>query len=381
MGAFTLVSCGILDSSDNHPPPEIPDNLVLYATVFGQGQGIWTFDPQTLEVQDTLATGSSWSINFSPDYKTVYAAWWDSKTDINEAYAIDAENNEVVKSKEIWNPNVELDRTGTRLISMGGNPGIQMLDAQTFEILFEGHPHISNLTAQVVASPVKDEFYALVHIEGQSGVAGVMVFDIETFSIKSVIPLTEDGDRHRSMQGSYIDISPDGRYVYVTVFNWQGGGGYGSFHIIDVETGEQVFEAPCGGFAWLGVSPDGRYVYISDSAGTPFHTGGISHEFIPTNTILRYDVNRRRMETFASGAKDIGLTGNLLITSSITVAPDSRSAFIRVLAAESTNEGYAPSIIHIDTRTKKLMNYYRLPPDPDGYIRAWMHQLKFGQRS
>jgi DNA-binding beta-propeller fold protein YncE len=381
MGAFTLVSCGILNSSDNHPPPEIPDNLVLYATVFGQGQGIWTFDPQTLDVQDTLATGSSWSINFSPDYKTVYAAWWDSKTDINEAYAIDAENNEVVKRKEIWNPNVELDRTGTRLIIMGGNPGIQMLDAQTFEILFEGHPHIRNLTAQVAASPVKDEFYALVHIEGQSGVAGVMVFDIETFSIKSVIPLTEDGDRHRSMQGSYIDISPDGRYVYATVFNWQGGGGYGSFHVIDVETGEQVFEAPCGGFAWLGVSPDGRYVYISDSAGTPFHAGGISHEFIPTNTILRYDVNRRRMETFASGAKDIGLAGNLLITSSITVAPDSRSAFIRVLAAESTNEGYAPSIIHIDTRTKKLMNYYRLPPDPDGYIRAWVHQLKFGQRS
>lgn len=266
---------------------------------------------------------------------------------------------------------------------MGGiQPGIQVLDAQTFDIIFEGHTQfINNRMAQLAASPIENKVFALIQTYGESGSTGVMIFNYESYEVEAIIPLTEDEDRRRSMQGSYIDISPDGRYVYATIFNWQGGGGYGSFHVIDVKTGEQVFEAPCGGFAWLGVSPDGRHVYLSDSAGTPFHTVGISYEFIPTNTILRYDVIRRRMETFASGAKDIGLTGNLLITSSITVAPDSRSAFIRVLAAESTNEGYTPSIIHIDTRTKKLLNYYRLPPDPDGFIRAWMHQLTFGRRT
>jgi DNA-binding beta-propeller fold protein YncE len=172
----------------------------------------------------------------------------------------------------------------------------------------------------------------LIHEEGKSGVAGVMVFNTESFLIKDIIPLTDDETRRRSMQGSYIDISPDGRYVYATVFNWQGGGGYGSFHVIDLEKGEQVFESVCGGFAWIGVSPDGRYVYLSDSAGTPFFAGGISLEFNPTNQILRYDVNRRRIDVFVDGGRDLGLSGtDILITSSIAVAPDSRSMYIRVL--------------------------------------------------
>ncbi len=384
--ALTIHSCGILDSSDNHPPPEIPDNVVLYATVFGQGQGIWTFDPQNLEVQDTLATGSSWSINFSPVYRTVYSAWRDSETNISSVYAIDIASGDKVKQQELWNSHVQIDRSGKKLISMGGiQPGIQVLDAQTFDIIFEGHTQfINNRMAQVAASPIENKVFALIQTYGESGLTGVMIFNYESYEVEAIIPLTEDEDRRRSMQGSYIDISPDGRYVYATVFNWQGGGGYGSFHVIDVETGQQVFEAPCGGFAWLGVSPDGRHVYLSDSAGTPFHTVGISYEFIPTNEILRYDVNRRQIDTFARGGSDFGLSGteiDLLITSSIAVAPDSRSMFIRVLSAGMTEEGISPRLIHVNTRTRELLNVYTQPPDPDGFVRSWLHQLKIGFRS
>ncbi len=387
---YPASGCNLVNSSqdendlhDDNGKPGLPDNAVLITTAFGQGEGIWTFNPQTLEVQDTLTTGTSWSINFSPDYRTVYSAWWDSNTDISKTYAIDVETNNIIKNQEIWNPNVKLDWTGTRLISMGGNPGIQVLDAQTFEVLHEGHTDFRNLTVKMATSPVKDEFYALVNKEGKSGIFGLMVFDAQNYSVKSVIPLTNDENRRTNMQGSYIDISPDGRYIYATVFNWQGGGGYGTFHVIDLKEGKQVFEALCGALAWLAVSPDGRHVYISDSAGTAFSYGGISHEFDPTNQILRYDVQQKQVDIFASGGSDFGLTdshNDVLITSSIVVAPDSRSMYIRILSAGKTDEGISPGIIHVDTRTRELLNAYSQSPDSDGFVRSWLHQLKIGFR-
>ena len=380
VSSLLLASCGLLDSDPNHDPiddngkPGLPDNLVLLATTFGHGEGIWTFDPGTLEVQDTLFTGFTWSINYASDYRTVYTAWRDPSSNMNKANAIDVETKEKVKTQELWNPIVKLDRTGTRLISMLA--GIQMLDAHTFEILHEGHTDIYNLTVKIAASPVKDEFYALINEDFRSGLSGLMIFDAQTFSVKSIIPLTDDENRHRNMHGYYIDVSPDGRYVYATVFNW--GGRYGSFHVIDLQKEEQIFEAQCGGFSWLGVSPDGQYVYISDPAGTPFSLIGLSHEFEPTNQILRYDVERREMEVFANGAEDLSLSGPNLITSSIAVAPDSRSMFIRVLSGGETEEGISPSIIHVDTRTRELLNVYSSSPDPDGYVRPSLHYLKIG---
>jgi hypothetical protein len=379
ISSLLLASCGLLDSDPNHDlnddngKPGLPDNSVLLATTDGRGSGIWTFDPGTLEVQDTLLNRFIWSINYASDYRTLYTAWRDRNSNIRKAYAIDVETREIVRKQEIWSPIVKLDRTGTRLISMG--IGIQMLDAHTFEILHEGHTDIFNPTAKIAASPVKDEFYALINEDLRSGLSGLMIFDAQTFSVKSIIPLTDDENRRRGMQGSYIDVSPDGRYVYATASNWES---YGSFHVIDLQKEEQIFEAQCGGFSWLGVSPDGRYVYISDPAGAPFTLVGLSYEFVPTNQILRYDVERRDMEVFVDGAEELGLSGPNLITSSIAVAPDSRSMFIRILSAGETDEGISPSIIHVDTRTRELLNVYRLTPDPDGFVRSYLHQLKIG---
>lgn len=379
--AVSLGGCGLF--GEDLPSPKIPDNLQIYTSVFGKGAGIWTFDPNTFEVQDTLQTGSSWGMSFSPDNRITYPAWRDSGTDISKVYAFYVHTKEMLREQEVWNPNAELDHSGNRLVSMGGNPGIQILDAHTFEILYEGHTHLRNLATKMTASPLRDEIYALVHLADQPGVAGVMVLNTQTFEIEAIIPLTDDENRRRSMQGSYIDISPDGRYVYATVFNWQGGGGYGSFHVIDLQDRRQIFESLCGGFAWIGVAPNGRYVYLSDSAGTPFYTFGISFEFPPTNQMLRYDVQRRSMSVFADGGSDFGLGGthlDLLITSAIAVAPDSRSMFIRVLSAGQTSDGISPRLMHIDTRTKELINVYNLPPDPDGFTRAHIHHLKIGFR-
>ncbi len=370
--------CNIFDSSEGETSPAIPDGMVLYTTVFGQGEGVWVFNPQNLEVKDTIVTGSSWSINLSPTYRNLYSAWRDNE--ISKAYSIDVKTKEIVNSRTIWNQHIELDRTGKRLISMGNNYGIQVLDSQTFEILYEGEKTIRNFSSGIIASPVKDEFYALIYKEDKSGVVGLMVFDLESFSIKSIIPITNNENRRQNMEGTYIDISPDGKYVYATVFNWQGGGGYGSFHVIDLEKEEQIFESVCPGFAWLGVSPDGRHVYLSGPAGTPFNTIGISYEFPPTNQILQYDTRKRKIDLFADGGTTFGLTDDLLITSSLVVAPDSRSLFIRVLGSGTTPEGKVPALLHVDIKTKELITVYELPPDSDGFVRAWMHQLKIGYR-
>ena len=96
----------------------------------------------------------------------------------------------------------------------------------------------------------------------------------------------------------------------------------------------------------------------------------------PTNQILQYDTRKRKIELFADGGTTFGLTDDLLITSSIAVAPDSRSLFIRVLRSSATPEGKVPAILHVDIKTKVLISVYELPPDSDGFVRALMHQLK-----
>lgn len=379
---FVLVSCSLQSTDDNFEPAEIPPNLQLYTTVFGQGSGLWAFDPNTLEVQDTLSINDPISISFSPDYSAVYTSDRNSETNIYYAYKIDKLSNNIIQTQEIWNPFIWLNGSADKLFSLGSYQGIQILDAESLEILHEEQTDLTLSAALAVSSPDGRYFYAMVSVPGQNGLAGLLIYDLKERSIKSIIPLTDDENRRSNMSGSYIDISPDGRNVYITVFNWQGGGGYGSFHVIDVEKEEQIFEAPCGGFAWLGVSPDGRHVYLSDPAGAPFGFRGSGFELIPTNTILRYDVRQKKMETFANGGSTFGLIedNHILIVTSITVLPDSRSMYIRVMVAGKTEEGLRPSIIHVDTRTKELLNYYYLPPDPDGFVRSVIHQLITGRK-
>jgi WD40 repeat protein len=130
-------SCDFLNSPGKYSPSKIPVNMILLSTVFGQGQGIWLFNPTTFEIYDTVVTGGSWSVNLSPDHKILYTAWWDSETQISKVFVIDMETKKIIHEQEILNPNVDLDHTKYRLISMGGNPGIQILDAHTFEIHHE----------------------------------------------------------------------------------------------------------------------------------------------------------------------------------------------------------------------------------------------------
>lgn len=377
-------SCNLLNSDESIEPAEVPEYLKLYSTVFGQGRGLWTFTADSLVAIDTLSTEEVWGIQFSSDYQIYYGGWWDNESGSHNVYAFDMNTQEILMEREVWNSVVTIDHKNEQLIGMGANDGIQVIDLKDFGLVFEGYTQFRNNALKAAISPTKNEYYTLVNKKGISGVSGLVVFNTNTTKIETVIPLTDDDIRKRTMQGSFLDVSPDGRYVYATVFNWQSGGGYGSFHVFDMEKREQVFEADCGSFAWIGVSPNGRYVYLSDSAGTPYNTIGISYEFTPSNTILRYDVQRRQIDIFADGGSTFGLSdteNDVLITSSIAVLPDSRSMYIRVLAGGQTIDSLSPSIMHVDTRTKEILNVFTPEPDPDGFIRSSFHHLQIGRRS
>lgn len=357
--------CSVFSSSDGDLP-NIPGNMVLYVTTSSAERGILKIDPQNMSVTDTIPSGVTWSISLSPDCKILYTASQHSSSKINTAYAFDAVSKEVLNSQTIWNAHLQLDRTGKMLISMGVNNGIQILDAETFEILYQGHTNIRSALRQISVSPVKNKFYALIY-EGVNEVEfkGVMVFNTDDFTLESIIPLTINHEQiSAAAEGTFIDISPDGRYLYATTRF--------SFHVIDLEKKVQVFETETADYTWLAVSPDGRHVYLTDPYGVKFDNIYGATVGVPnvTDQILRYDTRNKKMEVFADGGSTFGFSTDALITTSIVVAPDSRSMFIRVLLFRESSDGKlpVPAILHVDTRSKEVINILE--------IELNLHQLK-----
>lgn len=354
------------------------DCLSIYASVDGNFTGIWVFDANSLEIIDNLELDS---YPFSYEISSDNSTWYYSTMNLsytNSITAIDAHTKSISSQIDTRNRNFIMDHSKNLIINYYGSDFIDFYDAQTLTLFNMDSLGLGPEGVNKVVSSETDGRIYSFHIS-QDG-TGIMIYNTESFQIEQIIKLSENEIRNKGMSPADLKLSPDGNYLYATVYNWSdpnASGWYGSFHVIDLSTNQIIFEHICGSYSQMGVSPDGRYVYVSDPAG-------YLYEMMPTNHVLRYDINSREMELFINGPDDIGLVSFrddyiYFITDQIVIAPDNRTMFITLGGAVKTADGKDIHMAKIDTYTKRILDYYAIPRDYRGYITSQMKRLRLGK--
>jgi len=357
---------GPVDSINNGLPETIP---ALFASVDGNWNGIWVFDTDSLKIIDSMYTGPvgvPFFLEFSPNY-TVWYSIWESSLHNYELFAVDAGTKTILRRVKTEERSMTFLKTRGLLVTYDRK--IQFFNDETFSLV---HKDSIGILWRLVRSPDERKLCAMYCNYNGGGFAGIIVYNLETLSIDRKLRVA-DSLRQRGMAPADLKISPDGRYLFLTVFNWIGGGGFGSFHAIDLTTDSVVAEYPCGKYSQMGVSPDSRYVYISDPAG-------YLYEMNPTGHLLRYDVHARTMELFIDWVPynlTGGAHGSRLITDQIVLMPDNKTMFLTTINGE-TPEGKNIAIMKVDLNTKQVLGVYSIPLDHRGYITEQIRRLKLG---
>ena len=352
------------------PPQPLPDDLALFASIDGNWTGIWVFDTDSLKLIDSLQTISfTSSIEFSPNYSIWYTIVRDH-SDNAILIAIDARTKNILQQAITRNPFLISALQGRLLVGYYVKV-TEIFDPETFLLI---RADSLGWVDKAIACPKSPKLYLLSQSYNLNDPGPrVVIYDLRDFKIDRTIELTDITYRRNRMQSSALAISPDGKYLFVTVFNWVGGGGYGTFHAIDLTNNQVVAEYLCGKFSQMGVSPDGRYVYISDPAG-------YKYMMVPTDHVLRYNIHSLSMEVFINGLRDIGLAGKMLmITDQVVIAPDNRTMFLTFMGDAHTTDGKQVHMIKLDILTKKVLGIYSIPPDYRGYITQIIVKLKLGK--
>ena len=321
-------------------PSPVSDTLAIFATVDGGPTGVWIFDPNTLAIIDSAVLPFvPLSMIVSPDGSTWYSM------DADRIYSIDAASKQILKDTLTRGRyNMISDRYKRYLITDGlskGDPRTEWWDRESLSLVRIDSPY--TVTGHGVSSPVGNAIYCFGGINRGDFVLG---YDVDSSRVIAHFPIA-DTTREKSMRASDIAISPDGRWLYVTVFNVVSWWGYGSFFVIDLSRDSVVEEYSCGSFANIAVSSDGQYVYLSD----PGAWLGIPESF-PTYQVLRYDVQRSEMEVFIDWRDFAGITGNSR-SEQITVSPDGRSIYL--LAGGTTCGGQEVNLVRLDSRSGSLL--------------------------
>lgn len=356
------------------PPPPLEENSALYLSIDGgsNNSGMWILDANSLEVLDSLPLGQSvpLTIEFAPDYSKWYSIWSTDLPDFQytkNLYSIQTRPMEILNSIPLtMHGFITSDWMKKYLIAYLGN-GLTVFDRETMQIVKDDTTLLG--FSRIASSKSRNKLYCA--LSDKSMFQGILVYDLDCFCVEKIIPVA-DSTRRKQMQPKALAVSPDDKYAFLSVFNWSGGSGYNSFIVIDIASNEMVTEFSCGAFAQLGVSPDGKHVYITDPAG-------YLYQFITTGYILRYDVDKRRIETFISSPKDLGLTGVFFVSDQIVVAPDNRTVFIVIIGTAKNKDDEYVHIIKVDALSKNLLGTYSLPRDSSGYLTQQIRAIRLGK--
>lgn len=360
---------GPVGDGGNDQPQLIP---ALFASVDGNWTGIWVFDTDSLKLIDSFDTGPigvPFSIEFSPDYQIWYSIWESTILDYG-LFAVDARTKAILRRMPTTGKKITSDKDKCLLIAHG-NDDVGYIEFYRRDNLSLVHrDSLGGLSWFTVASPTERKLYVFHSTHtGQSIDNGILVYDFETHTIDRKIGFA-DSSRQRNLEGADIKISPDGQYVFVTAFDW--GCWCGIFFAFDLNTDSVVAEYPCGSFSQMGVSPDGKYVYITDPAG-------YLYEMTPTEKVWRYDVQTRVAEVLIYRGQELGLVGGPFVTEEAVVSQDNRTLFLTIAGGLRTTEGMRVHIVKIDLTTKKVLDFYGIPPDDRGYITKHIRKLKLGK--
>ncbi len=322
--------------------------------------GILVIDANTMEVLNILKSDKYFnSIELSSDNKTWYvisSSYLDPDNFLLQA--IDSKTGDVVEEVEVNNPKMALSKNSEVFVVYGGlNKGMQFVDKNTFEIIHEED------TYEIFQ---EDTLYANVKVADFSPSDKlyygwrnkIFEYDINEFTITQEFPI--QGEASHNLKLSDINISPDGKNIYVTTRYFS----QGAFFSIEIASGKFNFYN-AGYHSQIAVSPDGRHVYITDPAGLP---NPYDTYPMPTNKVLRYDVKEETMETFIEGVDELGLTNGYIYTSYPHVGPDNKYLYMVLWSRKYTADGNPVDVVQVNIKTKRVVGFLELPEN----WRGWM---------
>ncbi len=347
--------------TDEPSLPTLPEGTAMFMCVDGgdNNAGLWILDANTLELLDSFNTGSfpPQSAVISPDGDEWYSAWSLRQGVLgyeSRLFAVGLYSKNIRKTEQISHRAIVADKEKRFLVGYGEEAPVEIFERPSLALTRTvSLPRIYT----AFSSPTLPTLY-MVASENAAKPGSVFVYDLASFSVVNVIPVV---DTTRFIDPAAVAVSPDDKYLFLSAFNWVGGGGYNSFFMVDLTTGNTVTEQACGAFAQLSVTPDGKYVYISDPAG-------YLYQMNRTETILRFNVANRRMETFVNLRHDLGLEGSVFISDKMLIASDNRTMFVSV-DGDISYGGESPiHLMKVDMNSKKIAGVFSLPKNSQGYI-------------
>lgn len=371
---FAIITTAYSSCKNNPigPAPPLGENAALYLSLDGGTNmaGIWVLNADSLRLIDSLGTGPGvpFTIEFSTHYAELYSIWQASDRR-SFLFAVDNKSLSILQKVLISPPRpfVVLDKINDILIAYASSP-MMFYDRSRLNLIWE------DTSSAVIWEVQPSNSGSNLYMTRDDGTmfTGLTIFDIKSHEIKKTIPVAEAA-RQKIMEPADLAISPDEHYAFLSVFNWQGLGGYNSFFVVDLTQSKVVDEYATGAFAQLCVSPDGRYVYISDPAGYLY----MMHA---SNEMLRYDISARSMEIFVS-LGGLGLSGNLLVSDRMAMASDNRTLFVSVSGDVKDSGGKWVDLLKIDVVTRSILKTFSLPLDSFGRRTQMIRNVRVGLRA
>lgn len=319
------------------PPAPILDEYALYT--FRYESGLRIYNPNNFQLLDSL---HAYYVSSSFEFSHGDSIWYFVSRTTEEGdslFAVDAITKEVKLRRQSNSTRWVMDKDKKYLISQY-HDSLYFIDRLTFQTIY-----IHNISlGKNIPSNTKPELYSFIN-------RGVAVYNIDSFQVVRNIPIDDPNTArwwHRD-----LNISPNGRYLYLTVETGKTrppDGYEGTFYVIDLATDSLISKHRCGRLAQIGVSPDGNFVYLSDPM--PY-----SDDYFPLWKILRYNVSTREMETYIRwGAFPPG-TANAIESKQIIVSPDSKSIFVLLRLDQAklcTGESF--TLVKIDVESRDITN-------------------------
>ncbi|MDP2208945.1 MAG: hypothetical protein Q8K98_09265 [Bacteroidota bacterium] len=330
-------------------PEPLSNDLSLF-TFTSQPAGLKLINPNTFEAVDSISIPNYLSmmvlpitpIEFSPGDSIWYTILGFGNPDYDSLYAVDAFSNQILKSRE--RPagyHFVMDKDKQYIIHTKTSGGIDFVDRQTFSLI-----HTDTIKMQKLrASPTVNKLYGFSSYEPFTD---IIVYNIDSFKVEKII--TIDTSWYSLYRMRDLNISPDGRYIFISV--WTSGRPccyQGTFYTYDLENDSLVAKYPCGRNAQIEVSPDGRFAYISDP--WPY-----TDDYWGIREILRYNVSSREMETFIKWGRDFPGVTKVIDTKQIIISPDSRFIFIHARRGGELCNGRQVNLIKIDVESKDIVS-------------------------
>ena len=370
-----FVGCDLLDDGEKRSLPA--EGPVLIASMDGNEPGLWLFDPQTLERTAVVETEkrAPRGVAFSPNFERWYLSWGIGSQLDGDAHNVQATIDPVSGriTKRVATPDLSIggyqliyEPQNDHVVAYGNGSGdVQFFDAETLELVHERSiGDADSFVAAAVVAEEREKIYFGADTESEDQ---IYVYDTADQEISSAIPLPGPPP-----SVSDVALSPNERYLFATTYSTLGGPG--RFYMVDLDTGETVFDAtPVGKKANLAVSPNGRYVYIDCPAG------GLGRQFVPTQKVLRFDVEALEIDVFIDGAEEMGLeTDAAFIADQVTMSSKGDALMMKVPGAVKTPEGEKVDLVRVAPETGRALTTYSLPRDDRGWVRAGVRQLHFG---